>query len=189
MSAAGIKVDSTKGEAIQSCLPLGQLAKFRPLHGLASFYRRFTQKFGSLKAFVTECLWDSTFMRTLDANKSFQLVKGKIYKARILTLLDFDKIFEVNFDASHVGIRSVFRKSGQPIAFFSKKKWCACKVFHLWCRTLHHCSGLRHWRHYHIHREFILNFDHGILNFLNSQQHLNKRHAKGTSFHKNTLST
>jgi hypothetical protein len=41
-------------------------------------------------------------------------------KALVFALLDFDKLFEVNSDASWIGLKAVLIQNGQPNAFFSE---------------------------------------------------------------------
>jgi hypothetical protein len=43
-------------------------------------------------------------------------------------------------------------------------------------------QSLKHWQHYLIHREFVLFSDHDSLRHLQSQKHLNARHARWVEF-------
>lgn len=100
-------------------------------------------------------------------------------EAPILTLPDFEKVFEVDCDASNIGIGAVLSQEGKPIAYFSEKLTNSRtrystydKEFYAIIRTL------SHWHHYLISKEFILYSDHEALQFINGQHKLKSRHAR-----------
>jgi hypothetical protein len=54
-------------------------------------------------------------------DKAFETLKGILVKALVLKLPDFDKDFEIHFDASDFVIRRVLVQERRPVAFESKK--------------------------------------------------------------------
>jgi hypothetical protein len=84
-----------------------------------------------------------------EAQKSFELLKQKVMVAPILMLPDFYKVFEVDCDASNLGIGGVLSQEGKPIAFPSenlndpRKKYSTYdKEFYALVRALEHWSLL-----------------------------------------------
>ena len=112
---------SRKIEAILSRPAPQTLLGFRSFHGLASFCQGFTKGFNTIVAPITEFLKCDFFKWRKEAQKSFKLVKKKVIEAPILSLPDFDNVFEVECDAPNVGIVVVLSQVGKPIAFFSEK--------------------------------------------------------------------
>lgn len=115
--------------------------------------------------------------------KSFQLVNKTLSSAPVLALLDFEKVFEVDCDASHVGIGGVLSQQGHPITFFSEEFNEARKKYSTYDVEFYSIvQALRHWRSYLIQREFILNSNHEALKNITNQGSLNRRHAKWVAF-------
>uniref|UniRef100_A0A2N9FZ08 RNA-directed DNA polymerase n=1 Tax=Fagus sylvatica TaxID=28930 RepID=A0A2N9FZ08_FAGSY len=183
VSAEGIKMDPSKIEAIISWPVPKSLHDIRSFHGLASFYRRFIRSFSSIIAPITECLKGGKFQWNEEAQKSFELVKKKVTEAPVLVLPDFSKLFEVDCDASGVGIGAVLSQEGKPIAFFSEKLNESRRKYSTYDKEFYAIiRALDHWSHYLLPNEFLLHSDHEALKYLNSQQKLNSRHASWVEF-------
>lgn len=97
------------------------LQSIRSFHGFASFYQRFINRFSTVIAPIIECLKGGVFKWNGEAQRSFELINKMVTKAPILTLPDFTKLFEVECDASNVGVGVVLSQENKPIAFLAKK--------------------------------------------------------------------
>ncbi|GJW06309.1 RNA-directed DNA polymerase [Tanacetum coccineum] len=135
----------------------------------------------------------STFMRlmnqggrftwTSEAAKAFDILKAKVIEAPILALHNFDKVFQVECDASGVGIGGVLSQNQRPVAFFSEKLNDARHKYSTYDKEFYAIvRSLDMWRHYLLSNEFVLFSDHEALKFINGQHKLKSRHAKWVEF-------
>jgi hypothetical protein len=121
VSDKGIFMDEEKVRAIMEWPIPKTVREVRSFHGLATFYRRFVKGFSAITASLTDCLKKDNFEWGESTKLAFNTLKTTLTTAPILSLPDFEKLFEIDCDASGVGIDGVLSQKGKPIAYFSEK--------------------------------------------------------------------
>jgi hypothetical protein len=97
----------------------------------------------------------------------------------LLSLPNFGNTFEIECDASGVGIRGMLIQEGRPIAYFSEKLSGPTLNYFVYDKELYALvRSLETWQHYLLPEEVIIHSDNESLKHLKGQLKLNKRHAK-----------
>ena len=184
VGADGLRVDEEKIKAIRDWPSPSTVGEVRSFHGLAGFYRRFVPDFSSIAAPLTEVIKKNVGFKWEQAQeKAFQMLKVKLTHAPLLVLPDFSKTFEIECDASGVGIGAVLMQDKKPIAYFSEKLGGATLNYPTYDQELYALvRALQTWQHYLWPKEFVIHTDHQSLRHLKGQQKLNKRHARWVEF-------
>ena len=104
-------------------------------------------------------------------------------EAPIMCLPNFTKPFEVECDASGIGIGGVLSQERHPIAYFSEKLNDAKQKYSTYEKEFYAIiRALWHWRHYLLSQEFVIYSDHEALRYLHSQKKMNFRHGNWVEF-------
>ena len=105
VSKDGVQVDETKVKAIRDWPILTSVKEVRSFHGLASFYSHFVKHFISKASPLNELVKKGVTFQWGDKQEvAFETLKHKLTNAPILALPNFQKSFELECDASVVGI-------------------------------------------------------------------------------------
>ena len=184
VSAHGIEVDEEKVKAIREWPTPKSASEVRSFHGLAGFYRRFVKNFSTIAAPLTEIIKkDVGFKWEKEQELAFNTLKDQLCSTPILVLPNFDKTFEIECDASGIGIGAVLMQEKRPIAFFSEKLNGAQLKYSTYDKELYALvRALEVWQHYLLSKEFVIHTDHESLKHLKGQGKLNKRHGKWVEF-------
>jgi hypothetical protein len=118
----GIEVDETKIEAIKSWPIPATLTQLQSFLALAGFYWCFVRDFSNIDAPLNDLLKKGVSLNWGAAqDQAFYTLINKLTHAPLLPLLDFGKTFELECDASGIGIGGILLQEGKPIAYFSEK--------------------------------------------------------------------
>src|SRR3954466_2848521 len=180
----GIEVDKAKIEAIESWLQPKTVTQVRSFLGLAGFYRCFVRDFSTIAAPLNELTCkDVPFTWGTAQEEAFAVLKDKLTHAPLLQLPDFNKTFELECDASGIGLGGVLFQDAKPVAYFSEKLSGPSLNYSTYDKELYALvRTLETWQHYLWPKEFVIHSDHESLKHIKSQAKLNRRHAKWVEF-------
>jgi hypothetical protein len=90
-----LKMDPEKVEVIRNWPLPRSVFEVRSFHGLASFYMKFIRKFSGISIAMMDTMRKrhKVFHWTVEAERSFNLLKRKITEQPVLVLPDFQKTF------------------------------------------------------------------------------------------------
>ena len=184
VSGNGIEVDEDKIKAIKEWPTPKSVTEVRSFHGLASFYRRFVKDFSTIVAPLTDVIKKNVNFHWGEEQKNaFQMLKDRLCSTSVLALPNFDKMFELECDASGIGIGAVLMQEKRPIAYFSEKLNGASLRYPTYDKELYALfRALETWQHYLWPKEFVIHTDHESLKHIKSQGKLSKRHARWIEF-------
>ncbi|WVZ97652.1 hypothetical protein U9M48_043168 [Paspalum notatum var. saurae] len=173
----GIEVDSSKIDAIREWPTPTTITRIRRFLGLAGFYRRFVPNFSSIAAPLHELTKkDAPFSWGDSQEVAFTTLKDKLTHAPLLQLPDFNKVFELECDASGIGIGAVLLQEGKPVAYFSEKLSGAGSRYSTYDKELYALVPLS------MASRVYNPFDHEALKHIRTQTNLNRRHATWVEF-------
>jgi len=100
----------------------------------------------------------------------------------LLSLPDFNKAFEIECDASGIGIEVVLMQDKRLIAYFSEKLNGVTFNYLTYDKELYAVVDLETWQHDMWPQDFVIHTDHQSLKYLKGQGKLSRRHAKWVEF-------
>ncbi|GKU93218.1 hypothetical protein SLEP1_g6826 [Rubroshorea leprosula] len=127
----GIAVDEEKVKAIKEWPTPKNISEMWSFQGLASFYWRFIKDFSTIAAPLTKIVKKSVgFKWESGQENAFNLIKENLISAPLFALPDFTKTFEIECDASSIGIGVVLMQERRTKQYANQaNKGCKKVVF------------------------------------------------------------
>jgi hypothetical protein len=180
----GIEVDEAKIEAIKSWPIHATLTQLQSFLGLVGFYRRFMWDFSIIAGPLNDLMKKGVlFCWGAAQDQAFHTLIDMLTHAPLFQLLDFGKTFELECNASGIGIGGVLLQEGKLVAYFSEKLSGLSLNYSTYDKELHALVRvLETWQYYRSPKEFYIHSDHESLKHIRGQAKLNKHHAKWIEF-------
>lgn len=170
ISGEGVATDPSKTEAMLKWPTPTSVTELRGFLGLTGYYRRFVRNYGLLAKPLTKLLQKNQFAWSEQAQSAFDSLKQAMVSTPVLALPNFAETFEIETDASDVGIGAVLMQKGQPIAFLSKALGATHKHLSIYEKEfLALIMAVEKWRQYLQRHEFVIRTDHKSLAYLSEQ--------------------
>jgi hypothetical protein len=118
----GIEVDEAKIEAIKGWPIPATLTQLWSFFRLAGFYQRFMRDFSTIAAPLNDLMKKGvSFHWGAAQDQPFHTLIDKLTHVMLLQLPAFSKTFELECDASGIGIGGVLLQEDKHVAYFSEK--------------------------------------------------------------------
>ena len=114
----------------------------RSFHGLSSFYGRFVKDFSSIATPLNELVKKNVVLSGDDVHdQAFKTLKDMLTNAPMLSLPNFDKAFEIECDASGIGIGAILMQDSKPILILVKSSVGIIELSYLQQGALCNCEN------------------------------------------------
>uniref|UniRef100_A0ACD5T6G6 Uncharacterized protein n=1 Tax=Avena sativa TaxID=4498 RepID=A0ACD5T6G6_AVESA len=120
ITADGVAMDADKVASVATWPTPRSPRALRGFLGLAGYYRKFIRDFGLIASPLTRLLRRDAFTWDDEATTAFEALKGALTTGPVLQMLDFDRPFVVDCDASGSGFGAVLHQGDGPLAYFSR---------------------------------------------------------------------
>ena len=110
ISGAGVETDPKKIAIIVDWPTPTTKTALRSFLGVTGYYRRFIKGYASICKPLTELLKKDGFHWNQEATKAFAILKAKMSATPMLALLNFDKLFEIETDATSLVLEQCYSK-------------------------------------------------------------------------------
>ncbi|EEB88985.1 hypothetical protein MPER_12974 [Moniliophthora perniciosa FA553] len=181
-----IAMDPVKLAGIRDWLPPDSVTGVHSFLGFGNFYRKFIGKYAQVAKPLNDLTKKGTpFVWSKECQSVFAALKRKFLKELILIILDLDKPFLLETDASKWASRGVLRQKGpdgewHPCRYISHSFNQAEQNYQIYNRELlAMICGLKEWHHYLMGGKFpfVILSDHDNLRYFRKPQDLNPRQA------------
>jgi RNase H-like domain found in reverse transcriptase/Reverse transcriptase (RNA-dependent DNA polymerase)/Integrase zinc binding domain/Chromo (CHRromatin Organisation MOdifier) domain/Retroviral aspartyl protease len=184
----GIKMESSKVNAVTNWPIPTNVHELRSFLGLAGYYRRFVKDFSRIASPLTALLHkNQKYEWGADQDNAFTALKQAVSSAPILIIPDPQLPYTVVTDASGYAIGAALCQDHgnglQPCAFLSRKMNDAERNYPVHEQELLAIvHALREWRHYLLGNRIIIITDHRSLQYLATQDKLSARQTRWSEF-------
>ncbi|KAL0537221.1 hypothetical protein IC582_026196 [Cucumis melo] len=167
----GVEVDPQKIRSIADWPTPTNVRETRGFLGLTGYYRRFVKHYGSIAAPLTQLLKKGGFVWNKEADEAFEQLKSAMISLPVLALPNFERPFEIETDASGVGVGALLTQMNKPIAFYSHKLAMRDRAKPVYERELMAVVlAVQRWRPYLLGARFVVKTDQKSLKFLLEQR-------------------
>jgi len=178
ISGQGVHMDKEKVQAVLEWQQPQTIKQLWGFLGHTRYYCRFIKGYAAIATPLTDLLKKEAFHWSDKAKQAFQQLKKAITCQLVLVLPNFELPFEIETDASSIGIGAILKQGKHPIAYFSKKLSPAMQKQSAYTREFYAITeAIAKFRHYLLGKKFIIKTDQQSLKSLLDQSlHTQEQH-------------